>query len=90
MSNNTKKFVFSKLSLQRLENVDPKLLKVVHLALSKSEIDFMVVEGLRNRERMMINYGKGVHCHVGSLENSVSHIFSQLQVHCHVGSLENC
>lgn len=59
MSNNTKKFVFSKLSLQRLENVDPKLLKVVHLALSKSEIDFMVVEGLRNRERMMINYGKG-------------------------------
>lgn len=53
------KFVFSKLSLSRLLNVDPRMVQVVKRALEKSEIDFMVVEGLRTREQMMINYGKG-------------------------------
>lgn len=44
-------FRLSARSLSRLEGVHPDLVKVVHLALTKTPIDFMVTEGLRTRER---------------------------------------
>ena len=53
------KFVFSQLSLSRLVGVNANLVKVVNRALELSDIDFMVVEGLRSREECMINWGKG-------------------------------
>lgn len=52
-------FVFSKLSLSRLVGVSPKIESVVKRALELSEIDFMVVEGVRTKEQCYINYGKG-------------------------------
>ena len=54
-----KKFVLSRLSLSRLEGVHPDLVKVVKRAIEITEQDFIVIEGLRTREQMMINYGKG-------------------------------
>lgn len=53
------KFVFSQLSLSRLVGVNANLVKVVNRALELSDIDFMVVQGLRSREECMINWGKG-------------------------------
>ena len=52
---------FSKTSLERLKGVHPDLLKVVYKAaeLATKEEDFMVLEGVRSKEQMMINYGKG-------------------------------
>lgn len=35
----------------RLRGVHPDLVKVVELAITRSEVDFTVLEGLRNRER---------------------------------------
>lgn len=52
-------FVLSKRSLDRLEGVDPRLVAVVKRAIQISEVDFMVVEGVRSREQCMANYGKG-------------------------------
>jgi len=52
-------FQFSARSLKNLEGVKPQLVDVVKLALTRSEVDFMVVEGVRTRERMMELYGKG-------------------------------
>lgn len=51
----------SKLSLTRLEGVHPDLRRVVSCAANIAEPheDFMVIEGVRSREGMMINYGKG-------------------------------
>lgn len=52
---------FSKLSLDRLDGMHPDMLKVLHKAaeLATSEEDFLIVEGLRSRLQMVINYGKG-------------------------------
>jgi peptidoglycan L-alanyl-D-glutamate endopeptidase CwlK len=52
-------FNLSQRSLMRLDGVDPRLVAVVKKAIQISDIDFMVVEGLRSREQCMINYGKG-------------------------------
>ena len=52
-------FKLSQRSLNSLSGVDPKLVKVVKRAIELTEQDFIVIEGLRTREQMMINYGKG-------------------------------
>lgn len=49
----------SQTSLNRLAGVHPSLVKVIERAIVTTEQDFMVLEGLRTREEMMINYGKG-------------------------------
>lgn len=54
-----KKYVLSKLSLNRLQGVDPNLVAVVKRAIELTPQDFMVVEGLRSKEQCYINYGKG-------------------------------
>lgn len=53
------KYILSKLSLSRLEGVHPDLVKVVKLAITLTDQDFMVVEGVRSKEQCYINYGKG-------------------------------
>ncbi len=55
----SKKYILSKLSLSRLEGVNPNLVAVVKRAIQITQQDFMVVEGVRSREQMMINWGKG-------------------------------
>lgn len=52
-------FVLSKLSLSRLEGVDPGLVAVVKLAITLTTQDFMVVQGKRTKVEMWANYGKG-------------------------------
>ena len=52
-------FKLSQRSLNSLNGVDPDLVKVVKRAIELTEQDFIVIEGLRTREQMMINYGKG-------------------------------
>ena len=52
-------FKLSQRSLNSLKGVDPNLVKVVKRAIELTEQDFIVIEGLRTREQMMINYGKG-------------------------------
>lgn len=55
----TKGYVFSQGSLNNLEGVDPKLVRVVHEALRVSEQDFAVLEGLRTitRQRELLKKG---------------------------------
>lgn len=53
------KYVLGSVSRGRLVGVEPRLVKVVYRAIEITSVDFMVVEGLRSREQMMINYGKG-------------------------------
>lgn len=51
--------VFGKTSSERLATVEPRLEQVVRLALKKCDIDFMVLEGVRSRERQQELYGQG-------------------------------
>jgi peptidoglycan L-alanyl-D-glutamate endopeptidase CwlK len=44
-------FRFSKRSRQRLDGVHPDLVRVMELAISRSPVDFTVLEGLRTKER---------------------------------------
>jgi peptidoglycan LD-endopeptidase CwlK len=44
-------FKFSQRSLRNLQGVHPDLVKVVHSALEVSDIDFVVTEGLRTKEK---------------------------------------
>lgn len=44
-------FVFSKRSLNNLKGVHPDLVKVVERALELTEVDFVVVEGIRTLEK---------------------------------------
>ena len=53
------KYKLSERSLKNLEGVDERLVKIVKRAIELTEQDFIVIEGLRTREQMMINYGKG-------------------------------
>ena len=46
-------FRFSSRSLRNLEAVHPDLVAVAHRALQITEIDFIVTEGLRTREKQM-------------------------------------
>ena len=59
MKTTPKKFVLSKLSLGRLEGVNPELVEVVKRAIEITQQDFLVVEGVRSKEQCYINYGKG-------------------------------
>ncbi len=52
-------YIFSQTSLKRLEGVKPQMQSVVKRALELSEVDFMVLEGVRTKENAYINYGKG-------------------------------
>ena len=53
------KYKLSERSLNNLKGVDERLVKVVKRAIEITEQDFVVIEGLRTKEQMMINYGKG-------------------------------
>lgn len=44
-------FKLSQRSIDRLKGVHPDLASVVKLAIERSEVDFMVTEGLRSKER---------------------------------------
>lgn len=46
-------FRFSSRSLRNLEGVHPDLVAVAHRALELTEIDFLVTEGLRTREKQI-------------------------------------
>ena len=46
-------FKLSKRSLDNLEGVNPALVAVVKLAITRTEVDFGVIEGLRTRERQV-------------------------------------
>lgn len=52
-------FKLSKRSLGRLEGVHPDLVAVVELAISRTEIDFTVLEGMRTKERQRHLYNQG-------------------------------
>lgn len=52
-------FQLGKASLQRLEGVNPILVNVVKRAIQISKVDFMVVEGLRSKERQAELYAQG-------------------------------
>lgn len=52
-------FKLSKRSTDRLIGVHPDLVRVVERAIEITKIDFMVVEGLRSRDRCAELYGKG-------------------------------
>lgn len=53
--------ILGKRSLSRLEGVNDDLRRVVACAanIAEPEEDFTVLEGVRSREQMMVNYGKG-------------------------------
>jgi peptidoglycan L-alanyl-D-glutamate endopeptidase CwlK len=53
-------FKFSKRSFESLKGVDPRLICVAALALFKSEIDFVVTEGLRSAEDQLKAYKAGL------------------------------
>ncbi len=44
-------FKLGKRSMDKLTGVRPQLVSVVHRAISRSEVDFTVLEGLRTRDR---------------------------------------
>lgn len=52
---------FSERSLSAMNGIHPKLREVLdHAAtIASASEDFMVLEGVRSREAMMVNYGKG-------------------------------
>lgn len=52
-------YSLSKLSLSRLEGVEPRLVKVVKRAIQISMQDFMVLEGVRTPERQKQLYAQG-------------------------------
>jgi peptidoglycan L-alanyl-D-glutamate endopeptidase CwlK len=51
--------VFGSRSLSRLKGVHPDLVKVAHLALSYSPLDFTITEGLRTRARQQELFNEG-------------------------------
>lgn len=53
-------YTLSKRSKDRLIGVHPSLVKIVERAIQLSEVDFMVIEGLRTKEQQAINVKKGV------------------------------
>jgi peptidoglycan L-alanyl-D-glutamate endopeptidase CwlK len=46
-------------SLAKMQGVHPDLVRVVKRAITLSKVDFKVIEGVRTKERMWENYGKG-------------------------------
>ena len=52
-------FNLSQKSLDKMNDVDERLQRVVKRAIQLTKQDFMVLEGVRTKEQCMINYGKG-------------------------------
>lgn len=52
-------FILGATSRARLARVHPQLVAVVELAITLTTVDFMVLEGVRTRERMCEVYGQG-------------------------------
>lgn len=52
-------FKFSKLSLTRLEGVDPRLVAILKEAIKTSPHDFMIIQGFRSVEQQQQLYAKG-------------------------------
>lgn len=52
-------FSFGERSLKNMEGVHPKLVRVLKLAITKSKVDFMVIEGVRSLERQKQLYAQG-------------------------------
>jgi peptidoglycan L-alanyl-D-glutamate endopeptidase CwlK len=52
-------FQLSKRSLERLAGVHPDLVRVVNAAIKDSEVDFVVLEGVRTLERQQQLFDKG-------------------------------
>lgn len=52
-------YLFGKASKAREEGLHPDLVRVLDLAISISEIDFTIIEGVRSDEQCYINFGKG-------------------------------
>jgi len=52
-------FILSQKSMRRLEGVNPALVQVVKRAIQITPIDFIVVEGLRTKERQAYLVEKG-------------------------------
>jgi len=52
-------YSFSKRSLDRMRGIHPDLVQVMKLAISRSPIDFAVLEGLRTKERQQELVAKG-------------------------------
>ncbi|WP_064590508.1 M15 family metallopeptidase [Streptobacillus moniliformis] len=50
---------FSKLSLERLENIHPKLIELMKVAIIKSPHDFMITQGVRSAKYQNELYQKG-------------------------------
>jgi len=52
---------FSKTSIQRMDGLHPDIVRVLYAAaaLATDEEDFMVLEGVRSKEKMWETYGKG-------------------------------
>ena len=49
-------YTFSKKSLKKLEGVDDKLVGLAEMAISVSDVDFGITEGLRSKERQQMLY----------------------------------
>jgi peptidoglycan L-alanyl-D-glutamate endopeptidase CwlK len=52
-------FVLGQKSLERLNGVHPDLVKVVKLAITRTPVDFVVLEGLRTKERQAVLFKQG-------------------------------
>lgn len=52
-------FIFSQRSLNNLETTCPAPQELSHCALSRSEVDFIVIEGYRSQERQNKSYARG-------------------------------
>lgn len=52
-------FALSQRSLSRLEGVDKRLVEVVKLAITYTDVDFGITEGLRSPQRQLELYHKG-------------------------------
>ena len=52
-------FSFGARSLQNMEGVHPKLVRVLNLAIKKTKVDFMVIEGVRSLARQKQLYAQG-------------------------------
>ena len=53
-------FEFSERSLRNLEGVNPKLQQLAKEALQESKVDFLIIEGLRTKERQKELVAKGL------------------------------
>lgn len=53
-------YALGKASIKNLEGVHPHLIKVLELAITLTEVDFTVLEGMRTAEQQKMNIASGV------------------------------